>query len=206
MTGTLFPNGNSSVPKSPPYLSRVSSLGFQIICFPPRDYYLLLFQSESTLLKVVQRGEVMTTTHWVCKLMLKEEEEGLYIDLLDYVNLSEKEEDKIPKNSSYPNFCLYKFPDRFNGIKYRPKLKKELHSSGIAGGCSLISNIPCTMYHVACHGLYKQKVNLERKYEEGSDYMDGIATATAIQNTMIKMRGPTGPKKSRKSQTMPLWC
>jgi hypothetical protein len=60
--------------------------------------------------------------------------------LLDYVNFSEQEEEKIPKNTSYPNFCLYKFPDRFNGLEDWPKLKKELHSSGIAGGCSLISN------------------------------------------------------------------
>jgi hypothetical protein len=60
---------------------------------------------ESTLLELIQRGEVMTT-HWDCKLMFKEEEDGPYIDLLDYVNLSKEEEEKIPKNSSYPNFCL----------------------------------------------------------------------------------------------------
>jgi hypothetical protein len=50
------------------------------------------------------------------------------------------EEDKIPNNTSDLNFCQYKFPDRFNGLEDWPKLKKELHSSGIAGGCSLISN------------------------------------------------------------------
>jgi hypothetical protein len=66
--------------------------------------------------------------------MFKEKQDGPEIDLLDYVNLSEEEEDKIPKNSSYPSFCLYTFPDIFNGLKDWPKLKKELHSSGIAGG------------------------------------------------------------------------
>jgi hypothetical protein len=45
------------------------------------------------------------TKHWDCKLMFKEEGDGpKSIDLLDYVNLSEQDEDKIPKNSSYPNF------------------------------------------------------------------------------------------------------
>jgi hypothetical protein len=98
------------------------------------------------------------------------------IDLLDYVNILEQEEDKIPKKSSYPNLCLYKFPDRFNG-------QKELHLSGIVCGCSLISNDVNTLacgknYHVTCHRYhtYKGKVNLKRKYEEGSDYMEGIAT------------------------------
>jgi hypothetical protein len=71
--------------------------------------------------------------HWDCKLMFKEEADGPEIDLLDYVNLSEEKDGKITKNSSYPTFCLYKFPGRFNGINYWPKLKKELHSSGIAG-------------------------------------------------------------------------
>jgi hypothetical protein len=72
--------------------------------------------------------------------MFKEEEDGSEIDLLDCVNLSEQEVDKIPRNMSYPNFCLYKFPDIFNGLGDWPKLKKEIHSYGIAGGCSLISN------------------------------------------------------------------
>jgi hypothetical protein len=94
---------------------------------------------ESTLLEAIQREEVMTK-HWDCKLVFKEEEDEPEIDLLDYVNLSEEEGDKIPKNRSYPNFCLYKCPDRFNGLEDWPKLKKELHSSGISGGCSLISN------------------------------------------------------------------
>jgi hypothetical protein len=88
--------------------------------------------------------------------MFKEEEDGSELDLLDYINLSEQEEDKIPKNTSYTNFCLCKFPDRFNGLWDWPKLKKELHSSGIAGGCSLVSNHVKSMavekkYHVTCH-------------------------------------------------------
>jgi hypothetical protein len=70
---------------------------------------------ESLLLETIQREEVMTK-HWDCKLMFKEEEDGPEIDLLYYVNLSEQEEDKIPNNMSYPNFCLYTFPDRFNGL------------------------------------------------------------------------------------------
>jgi hypothetical protein len=45
-------------------------------------------------------------------------------------------------------------------------------------------------------------VNLKRKYEEGSDYMDGIATTNVKQNRLIEMRGPTGPKQSRKQQTV----
>jgi hypothetical protein len=121
---------------------------------------------ESTLLQAIQREEVMTK-HWDCKLMFKEEEDEPEIDLLDYVNLSEEEEDKIPKNRSYPSFCLYTSPDRFNDIKYWPKLKKELHSSGISGGCSLISNVAAPLacgknYHVTCcrYRLYKEKVNL----------------------------------------------
>jgi hypothetical protein len=40
-------------------------------------------------------------------------------------------------------------------------------------------------------------VNLKRKYEEGSDYMDGIAT-TVNQNRLIEMRGPTGTKNPGK--------
>jgi hypothetical protein len=35
------------------------------------------------------------TKHWGYKLMFQEEEDGPEIDLLDYVNLSEEEEDKI---------------------------------------------------------------------------------------------------------------
>jgi hypothetical protein len=113
------------------------------------------------------------------------------------VNLSkeEEEEDKIPENSSYPNFCLSKFPDRFNGLEDLLKLNKELHSSGIDDGCSLIPNdvksLACSKKcHVTCHSyrLYKEKVNLKRKYEEGSDYMDGIATTTVKQNRLIEMR------------------
>jgi hypothetical protein len=35
-------------------------------------------------------------------------------------------------------------------------------------------------FNVTCHRYrtYKEKVNLKRKYVEGSDYMDGIATTT----------------------------
>jgi hypothetical protein len=36
--------------------------------------------------------------------------------------------------------------------------------------------------------------------------MDRIATPTAIQNIPIKMRGPTGPKQSRKAQTIVPTC
>jgi hypothetical protein len=110
---------------------------------------------ESLLLDAIQREEVMTK-HWDCKLMFKEEEDGPEIDLLDYINLSEQEEEKIPDNTSYPNFCLYTFPDRLNGLGDWPKLKKELHSSGITGGCSLISNHVISLdvgkkCHVTCH-------------------------------------------------------
>jgi hypothetical protein len=70
---------------------------------------------ELSILEAMQREEVMTK-YWDCKLMFKEEEDTPEIDLLDYVNLTEQEEDKIPNNPSYPFFCLYKFPDRFNGL------------------------------------------------------------------------------------------
>jgi hypothetical protein len=110
---------------------------------------------ELLLLEAMQREEVMTK-YWDCKLMFREEEDGPEIDLLDYVNLSEQEEEEIPNNTSYPNFCLYKFPDRFNGLGDWPRLKKDLHSSGIAGGCLLISNHVKSLdvgkkYHVTCH-------------------------------------------------------
>jgi hypothetical protein len=167
---------------------------------------------EVSILEAMQREEVMTI-HWDCKLMFKEEEDCPEIDLLDYVNLTEQEEDKIPKNPSYPNFCLYKFPDRLNGLGDWLKLKKELHSSGITGGCTLISNHAKVLavgkkFHVTCHRYrtYKEKVNLKRKYEDGSDYMDGIATTTVKQNRKIEMRGPTGPKQSRKTQTILPTC
>jgi hypothetical protein len=110
---------------------------------------------ESLLLKAMQREEKMKK-HRDCKLMFKEEEDGPKIDLLDYVNLLEQEEDKIPNNTSYPNVCLYKLRDIFNGLGDWPKIMKELHSSGIAGGCSLISNHVKSLavrkkYHVTCH-------------------------------------------------------
>jgi hypothetical protein len=110
---------------------------------------------ESTLLEAIQRESAMTKD-WYCKLMSEEEEYGTKIDLLDYVNLSKrKRKTRFPKNSSYPNFGLYKFPDTFNGLKDWPKIKKELHSSGIAGGWSMIPNdvkaLACgKKYHVTC--------------------------------------------------------
>jgi hypothetical protein len=101
----------------------------------------------------------------------------------------EQEEDTIPNNPSYPNFCLYKLPDRFNGLGDWQKLKKELNSSGISGGCTLISNHAKALavgkkFHVTWHRYrtYKENVNLKRKYEDGSDYMGGIATTTVKQN------------------------
>jgi hypothetical protein len=110
---------------------------------------------ELSILEAMQREEVMTK-HWDCKLMFKEEEDIPEIDLLDYVNLTEQEEDKIPNNPSYPNFYLYKFPDIFNGLGDWLKLNKELHSSGITGGCTLISNHAKILavgkkFHVTCH-------------------------------------------------------
>jgi hypothetical protein len=59
---------------------------------------------ESTLLDAIQREEVMTK-HWDYTLMFKEEADEPYIDLLDYVNLSEEKEDKTPQNSPYYKFC-----------------------------------------------------------------------------------------------------
>jgi hypothetical protein len=163
---------------------------------------------KSLLLEAIKREEVMTK-HWDCKFMFKEEEGGPEIDLLDYVNLSEQEEYNIPNNTPYPKFCLYKFPDRLNGFGDWPKIKSDIHSSGIAGGCSLISNHVKSLavgkkYHVTCHRYrtYKEKVNLKRKYEEGSDYMDDIATTTVNQNRLIEMRGGTGPKQSHKTQNV----
>jgi hypothetical protein len=152
------------------------------------------------------------TKHWDCKLRFKEEDEP-EIDLLDYVNLLEQEEEKIPKNSSYPNFRLYKFPDRFNDLKDWPKLKKDIRSSGMANGCSLMSNdvknLACGKKYLAnCHRYrtYKEKVNVKRKYDEGSDYMVGIVTTTMKQNRLVDMRGPTGPKQYRKTQTVLPTC
>jgi hypothetical protein len=98
------------------------------------------------------------TKHWDCKLMVKEEEDGPEIDLLDYVNLSEQEEEKIPKNTLYPIFCLYKFPDRFNGLGDWPKIKKEFHSSGIAGGCYLISNNLSLLPNLQVKGEIEHKI------------------------------------------------
>jgi hypothetical protein len=145
---------------------------------------------ESTLIEAIQRKEV-TTKNWDCKLLFKEEADGPYIDLLDYVNLSE--EDKIPLNSSYPTFFIYKFPDIFNGLDDWPKLKKEQGTPFIWnfwGFASLYQTLQNLLhvaggnkYHAACHiyQLYKEKVNLKRKYEEGNDYMDGIVITPSIR-------------------------
>jgi hypothetical protein len=59
-------------------------------------------------------------------------------------------------------------------------------------------------YHATCHRyrLYKEKVNLKRKYEEGSDYTEGMATTTVKQNRLIATRGPTDLQQSRKTQTI----
>jgi hypothetical protein len=56
------------------------------------------------------RGREVMTKHWDCKLMFKEEEDTPEIDLLDYVNFTEQEEDKIPNNPSYPNFLSIQIP------------------------------------------------------------------------------------------------
>jgi hypothetical protein len=63
-------------------------------------------------------------------------------------------------------------------------------------------------YYVTCnrYRTYKEKVNLKRKYVEGSDYMDGIATKTVKQNQLIEMRGANGSKQSPKTQTVLLTC
>jgi hypothetical protein len=50
------------------------------------------------------------------------------------------------------------------------------------------------------------KGELERKCEEGSDYMDGIAATTVKQNRLIEMRGSTGPKQSQKTHTILPTC
>jgi hypothetical protein len=94
---------------------------------------------ESTLLEAIQKEEVMKE-HWDCKLMFKEEVDGPEIDLLNFVNLSEEKEDKNPKKQLISELCLKKSPYGFNGLADLPKLQKELHSSGISGGYSLISN------------------------------------------------------------------
>jgi hypothetical protein len=217
MTGTLSPTAialyQSPLLLCPVFPTRVSkSYYFTLQFFHQEIPTITEATMESTLIKAIQREEVMTK-HWDCKLMFKEEEDGPEINLLDYVNLSEEEEDKIPKNRSHPNFCLYKFPNRLNGLEDWPKLKKELHLSGIASGCSLISNhvkiLACgKKYHVTCHHYhtYKEKVSLKRKYEDISDYMDGIATTTMKQNRLIEMRRPIGAKQSQKTQTILPTC
>jgi hypothetical protein len=43
-------------------------------------------------------------------------------------------------------------------------------------------------------------MNLKRKYEEGSDSMDDIATTTVKQNRLLEMRG--GTTQSCKTQTV----
>jgi hypothetical protein len=65
---------------------------------------------ESLILEAIQREEVMTK-HWDCKLMFKEEEDGLEIYLIDYVNLSKQKKTRFPTTrpfqiSVYPNFLI----------------------------------------------------------------------------------------------------
>jgi hypothetical protein len=82
-------NGDYSISKPPPYLSRLSNTGLQIIFF-----FLFFHQKnistiteatmEPTLREATQREEVITK-YWDCKLMLKEEADGPEIDLLDYL-------------------------------------------------------------------------------------------------------------------------
>jgi hypothetical protein len=172
--------------------------------------YELYFRFKSPYIAYISLYQVVAME---CKLVFKEEEDGPEIYLLDSVNLSEEEEDKIPKNSSYPTFCVYKFPDIFNGIRYWTNLKKGIPSSGIAGGSSLISNnatpLACgKKYHVTCHRyqLYKEKLDLKRKHKERSDYMEGMAKTTDKHNRLIETRGPTGVKQSQKIQTIITTC
>jgi hypothetical protein len=50
-------------------------------------------------------------------------------------------------------------------------------------------------------------VNLKRKYAEGSDKMDGIATTAVNQNLLIEMRGslvPSNPVKHILSYLLPM--
>jgi hypothetical protein len=49
-------------------------------------------------------------------------------------------------------------------------------------------------------------VNLKRKYEEGSDYIEGMTTTTIKQNRLVDMRGPTGLKQYRRTQTILPTC
>jgi hypothetical protein len=47
---------------------------------------------------------------------------------------------------------------------------------------------------------------VKRKHVEKSYYMDGIVTTIVKQNRLIEMRGATGPKQSRKTQTVLPTC
>jgi hypothetical protein len=74
---------------------------------------------------------------------------------LDYVNLSKEDSVKLPADDSWPSFCGYKFPDKYNGLKDCKKLKKEVYASSIAGGFKLATNTVApiasgTNYHLAC--------------------------------------------------------
>jgi hypothetical protein len=60
-------------------MSRVFNLGFQIIFFH-EIISITEATMESTLLEVIQRGEVMTT-HWECKILFKEKKDGPYNDV-----------------------------------------------------------------------------------------------------------------------------
>jgi hypothetical protein len=100
MTGTLSPTV-ITLSQSPLLICSVfPTPGFQIIMFSIFFHQEIIptiteTTIESTLLKAIQREEVMAT-RWDCKLMFKEEVDGPQINLLDYVNLCEEEEDKIP--------------------------------------------------------------------------------------------------------------
>jgi hypothetical protein len=96
-------------------VSRVSKPGFQINFFSFIVFHQEIISTiteatmESKLLEAIQRGEVVTK-HWECKLMFKEEEDGPEINLLDYVNLSEEEEDKIPKTAHILTYLPIQIP------------------------------------------------------------------------------------------------
>jgi hypothetical protein len=79
--------------------------------------------------------------HWNWKLMIKEGEDGPEIDLLDCVNLTKEEEDNIPTNKMYPNFCLYKSPYRLKCLEEWEKIRKEVYVSVIEVGFKLTPNM-----------------------------------------------------------------
>jgi hypothetical protein len=116
MTGTLFPTAITTFSQSPLLIcpmfpARVSKSCFNLHFFPPGNFHHGINTTRGN-----SEGGI-DDKHWDFNFMSKEEEDGSEIDLIDYVNPSEQEEDKIPKNSSNPSFCLYKFLYRFNGLK-----------------------------------------------------------------------------------------